>query len=200
VVVDPRICTAAPQPPLLVPGSPVVNGNSVALGFSGAYIGCAIDHIELEVGTAPGASDIGTFALPGLNTFFPSVPPGAYYTRARAVNAHGKSNRSAEIPLQIPGPCAPNSQPPTPISPAVTVNGSQVTIAWTLSPPTGATFHQITLYDPASGTPLDRVILASATSVSASVPPGTYRFRLSAGNPCGMSDMVPLSTITFTVP
>jgi hypothetical protein len=200
VVVGPRNCTAPPQPPILVPGSPVVNGTSVALGFSGAYVGCAIDYIELEVGTSPGAADVGTYPLPGLNTFFPAVPPGAYYTRARAVNAYGKSNRSTEIPLRIPGPCGPNEWTPTPVNPAVTVNGSQVTIAWTLSPPTGATFHQITLFDPASGTPLDRVLLGPATSVSASVPPGTYRIMVSAGNACGLSHMVPLSYIDFTVP
>jgi hypothetical protein len=199
VVVGPRTCTAPPQPPVLV-APPVVNGHDVAVNFSGTYQGCAIDYIELEVGTSPGASNIGTFPLPGFNTFFPGVPPGTYFARARGVNVYGKSSRSTEIPLQIPGPCALSGQPPTPVNPAVTVNGSQVTIAWTLSPPSGAIFHQITLYDPTSGTPLDRVILPSSTSVSASVPPGAYRIRVSAGNACGVKDMVPLSHIDFTVP
>lgn len=193
-------CTAPPLPPVLVPGSPVVTGTSVALGFSGAFQGCPIDTIELEVGTAPGAKDVGTYTLPGLNTFFPTVPSGAYYTRARAVNAYGKSNRSTEIPIQIPGPCAANSLPPTPVNPAVTVNGSQVTVAWTLSPATGATFHQITLLDPGSAQPLDRLIVSSATALSATVPAGAYRIRVSAGNACGVKDMVPLSYIDFTVP
>jgi hypothetical protein len=200
VVVGGGGCTAAPQPPVLV-APPVINGHDVAVNFSGAYQGCAIDHIELAVGTSPGAADIGTFPLPGLNTFFPNVPPGTYYARARGVNAYGKSSVSTEIPLRIPGPCGLNSQPPTPINPAVTVNGSQVTIAWTLSPVSGAIFHQITLFDPATGAPLDRVILPSpATSVSASVPPGAYRIRVSAGNACGVTDMVPLGYIDFTVP
>jgi hypothetical protein len=193
-------CTAPPLPPVVIPGSPVVSGASVALGFSGAFQGCPIDYLELEVGTTPGAKDVGVYQLPGLNTFFPAVPPGAYYTRARAVNAYGKSNRSTEIPIQTPGPCAANSLPPTPVNPAVTINGSQVTLAWTLSPPTGATFHQITLLDPATGAPLDRLIVSSATSVSATVPAGNYRVRVSSGNPCGVRDMVPLSYLDFTVP
>lgn len=193
-------CTSAPFPPVLIPGSPVVSGTSVALGFSGPFQGCAIDYLELEVGTSPGAKDVGVYPLPGLNTFFPSVPPGAYYTRARAVNAYGRSRRSTEIPLQIPGPCGPNSLPPTPVNPTVTVNGSQVTLAWTLSPASGATFHQLSLFDQA-GIAQDQIILSNATSITAqNVPAGNYRVRVSAGNACGLKAMVPLSTLDFTVP
>lgn len=200
VVVGGGGCTAPPQPPVLV-APPVINGHDVAVNFSGAYQGCAIDHIELAVGTSPDATDIGTFALPGLSTFSANVPPGTYYARARGVNAYGRSNKSTEIPLRVPGPCGVNSQPPTPVNPVVTVNGSQVTIAWTLSPPAGAIFHQITLLDPTSGAPLDHVVLSSATtSVSASVGPGAYRIRVSSGNACGVRDMVPLSYLDFTVP
>jgi hypothetical protein len=198
VVVGPRNCTAPPLPPILVPGSPVVNGTSVALGFSGTYVGCAIDYIELEVGTSPGAADVGTYPLAGLNTFFPAVPPGSYYARARGVNQYGKSNRSSEMPLLIPGPCAPFSGPPKPINPAVTVNGSSVTIAWTLSAPT-ATFHQLALYDPANGPALDHLLVSSATSISAqNVPSGAYRVYVSAGNACGLRGAD--YPVDFTVP
>jgi hypothetical protein len=190
VVVGTRACTAPPLPPLLVPGFPFIDGTYVAVGFTGAYQGCATDRIDLEVGTTPGASDIGVFPLPGLNTFFPSVPPGTYYARARAVNAYGRSNRSTEIPLQIPGPCAANSLPPTPVQVKATVNGSQVTLAWALSPPTGATFHQLTLYDQA-GIAQEQIILSSATSLTApNVPSGSYRIRISSGNACGLAMMV----------
>lgn len=53
----------------------------------------------------------------------------------------------------------------------------------------------------AGSTTLDHVILnSSATSVTANVPPGNYRIRVSSGNACGVKPMVPLSYIDFTVP
>ena len=117
------------------------------------------------------------------------------------MNAYGRSNPSTEMPLQVPGPCPANSLPPTPVNPAVTVNGSNVTIAWTLSPPSGATFHQLTLLDPGTGVVVDHLLLSSATSVSATnVRPGNYRVRVSSGNACGIRAMVPLSYLDFTVP
>ncbi|MEZ5289701.1 MAG: hypothetical protein R2745_01320 [Vicinamibacterales bacterium] len=199
VVVAPRTCVGVPLPPVLSSNSPVINGTSIALGFSGSAAGCAIDRIDLEVGTTPGGTEIGVYPLPGLDTFFPNVPPGTYYTRARGVNAHGRSNRSTEIPLQIPGPCSPGALPPTPIAPTVSVNGRQVTISWTLAT-SGATFHQLTLIDPAGFAPLDYILLPGATSVSASnVPPGNYRVRISSGNGCGMRAMSSLSYLDFTV-
>ena len=80
-------------------------------------------------------------------------------------------------------------------------DGSNVTIAWTLSPPSGATFHQLTLLDPGTGVVVDHLLLSSATSVSATnVRPGNYRVRVSSGNACGIRAMVPLSYLDFTVP
>mgnify|MGYP000944512212 CR=1 FL=1 len=38
--------------------------------------------ISLEVGTTPGGREIGVYGLPGMDTFFPNVPPGSYYVRA----------------------------------------------------------------------------------------------------------------------
>jgi hypothetical protein len=200
ITIGGQACTSAPNVPVFISSAPVV-GSTLTLGFTAAAQGCPIDRLDLEVGTTPGGTQIGVFPLPGLNTFFPNVPSGTYYTRARAVNAYGTSHPSTEIPLTIPGPCAANNLPPTPINPAVTVNGSQVSIAWTLSPATGATFHQLTLIDPAGFTVMDNLLLPAATSVSApGVPPGNYRVRISAGNACGMKAMVPLSHIDFTVP
>lgn len=200
VTVGTVACTNRPNPPVFISPTPNV-GSTLTLGFTATAQGCPIDYINLEVGDTPGGREKGVHRLPGLNTFFPAVPPGTYYTRARAVNAYGTSNPSTEIPLTFPGPCPANSQPPTPINPAVTVNGSQVSIAWTLSPATGATFHQLTLIDPAGVVALDNFILPSATSFTVGgVPPGNYRVRISSGNGCGIKAMVPLSYIDFTVP
>lgn len=116
------------------------------------------------------------------------------------MNAYGRSEVSAETPLQFPGPCAAGSVP-VPISPTVAVNGSQVTIAWAPSP-AGATFHQIALLDPAGLAVTNNILLPSAaTSVSVpGAPPGAYRIRVSVGNACGIKAMVPRSYIDFTVP
>ena len=163
--------------------------------------GCAISYISLEVGTTPGGREIGVYRLPGMDTFFPNVPPGTYYVRARGVNAFGTSNRSTEIPVRLPGPCAAGELPPTPVNPTVTVNGRAVTVAWTLSPATGATFHQVALHDPASLVVLDHFLVPAATSFTVpNVPPGAYRISIAAGNACGTKSMVPSAYLDFTVP
>jgi hypothetical protein len=201
VVVGAPACAARPLPPVVPLGSPVISGNTVALGFTGSAAGCAIDSIELEVGTTPGGSDVGVYPLTGLNTFFPNVVPGSYYARARGVNAYGKSNRSREMPLQFPGPCAASALPPMPVNPVATVNGSQLTLSWTLSPGGPAAFHQLTLIDPAGFAALDHVLLSSATTLSVpNVPPGTYRVQIWAGNACGTVPMAVLNYLQFTVP
>lgn len=201
VVVGPRNCVGRPLPPVLASSSPVINGHNVAMGFTGAAQGCAISHISLEVGTTPGGREIGVYGLPGMDTFFPNVPPGSYYVRARGVNAFGVSNRSTEIPVRLPGPCGIGELPPTPINPTANVNGGSVTVSWSLSPATGATFHQVALLDPGSLVVLDHFLVPAATSFTVPhVPPGAYRISIAAGNACGTKAMVPNAYLDLTVP
>lgn len=201
-LVVPARCTGRPLPPVLSFGMPQIVGSSVALGFGGAAFGCSIDRIDLEVGTFPGGRDIGVFALQGFDAFFPSVPPGTYYARARGVNASGSSQPSIEVPIRLPNQCS-GLRPQGPINPTATVNGNTVTISWTqttVQPGGQTTFYEVAILDPSSAVVLDHVILPAQTQIVATVASGNYRIRIIGGNACGTTAMVPLSYLDFTVP
>lgn len=197
-LVIPARCTGRPLPPVLASGMPQIVGNSVTLGFTGSAFGCSINRIDLEVGTTPGGREIGVFPLQGFDSFFPGVPAGTYYARARGVNASGSSQPSVEIPIRIPNQCT-NQRPQGPLNPTVSVNGNTVTISWTQTVG-GTTFYQVAIMDPSSMAVLDHVILPPQTQIVANVPSGNYRVRIIGGNACGMTPMVPLSYLDFTVP
>lgn len=58
----------------------------------------------LEVGSAPGRSDIFTGLDVGLQTSFAAsgVPPGRYYVRVRTANDTGVSAPSNDVVVQVP--------------------------------------------------------------------------------------------------
>jgi hypothetical protein len=64
----------------------------------------AVTRYVLEVGSAPGLSDIFTGLDVGLQTSFgaSNVPPGTYYVRVRAGNYSGLSAPSNEVVVHVP--------------------------------------------------------------------------------------------------
>lgn len=59
----------------------------------------------LDVGTAPGAANLGSFFVGAADTFTGGgAPPGRYYLRLRAVNDNGSSAPSAEFTVTVPAP------------------------------------------------------------------------------------------------
>jgi hypothetical protein len=160
--------------------------------------GCASNFL-VEVGTSPGSANIGTFNLPGGVLAASAVPTGNYYVRVRGQNPFGLGPHSAVLPLSVPG-CTTVDEANYLLT--ATVNGGQVNLSWTPGPPPPGgppTFYEVAIFAPS--VPLEawpRVLLPTpATSISASVPPGSYRLALVAGNSCGT--WLAGST-TFTVP
>lgn len=91
-----------PAPP--VAAAPVVTGSHVQLAWApGALRGAPRGYV-LEVGSAPGLSNIFAGLDVGLQTSFSasSVPPGRYYVRVRATNYTGRSTPSNEVVVVVP--------------------------------------------------------------------------------------------------
>lgn len=100
---NPGIFAPAPRP-----GAPTlaatVQGNAVSLLWSPAAAAAATTRYVLDVGSAPGLSDIFSGLDLGLQTSFGAsgVPPGRYYVRVRAGNYSGLSASSNEVVVQVP--------------------------------------------------------------------------------------------------
>jgi hypothetical protein len=142
------------------------------------------------VGTEEGFADVATFVVSAPATTFlrEQVPPGTYWVRVRAADASGPGAPSHSVSLHMTewGRCevpvsAPALQQPT-------VNGSQVTLAW--SPP--ARGHPVTKYFIGAGTrpqALDAgtIDTGSATSTfTIEAAPGLYFVRVAGFNTCGV--------------
>jgi hypothetical protein len=178
-------CTNAPKPPILLPGQPVVVGNSVSVAFASPP-DCGANQMELEVGTTPFVNDLGPFIVGSLAFAIGNVPPGTYYLRARSRNPYGTSNRSTVVPVTVPDGCT-GAKPQAPLNPTATVNGNVATLSWSqsaglVSPPT---FYVISIKEPASGLTVDNLVIPAQTSISAPLAPGTYRVGIASGNACG---------------
>ena len=90
----------APLAPML---SATVHAASVDLTWSLPAHSPAATGYVLEIGTAPGLSDLGRVPLgPGLALSVPGAPPGTYVVRLRAVNTVGPGGVSNELTVVVP--------------------------------------------------------------------------------------------------
>ncbi len=81
-----------------------------------AHSPAATSHV-LEVGTAPGVSNLGTLRLGPSATFnVPAVPSGTYYVRVRAGNSVGLGAVSNEVTVVVPS--RPRGGAAVPLGPA----------------------------------------------------------------------------------
>jgi hypothetical protein len=81
----------------------LVSGPSVALSWRLPPLSPAATGYRLAIGTAPGATDLGSIALGPAESFTAAaVPRGRYYVRVHSVNVTGTSGPSAEIVVDVP--------------------------------------------------------------------------------------------------
>lgn len=99
-----RVSNAACAVQLLTaPGAPRDVRTSVAgrnLTLTWTNIGGASSFV-LDVGFAPGRTDVSMFLGPTPYATFANVPPGTYYLRMRGGNIHGGGRPSAEVAVTI---------------------------------------------------------------------------------------------------
>jgi hypothetical protein len=164
----------------------VVSNQTVTLTWS-PPLGEAILSYIIEAGSAPGFANLASFSTSSNLTTFtaPTVPPGQYYVRVRAVNTSGPSGVSNEVLITVSsGAC---TLPEAPVLRLVANSGGSITLAWTVA------VMNIRSYVLQAGAFPGVADLASfdlgtaAQQFSTSgVPPGTYYLRVIGRNSCGL--------------
>lgn len=92
-------------PPCDVPGPATI---SAAVGIGQGTVqwfapdGTGETRYEVGLGSAPGALDLGVFAVGTLRAATVPAPPGQYFLRARGVNACGPGGVSPELRVVVP--------------------------------------------------------------------------------------------------
>lgn len=95
-----RSSRVPPAPPHNLQG--FASGSTVSLVWLTPAAGGSPTHYLLDVGTAPGLSNlIAGIALGDASLVAPGVPPGVYFVRIRAANAGGVSAPSNEVAIIV---------------------------------------------------------------------------------------------------
>ena len=191
VQVGPPPCTVAPT----APGPLTVTTAATTVALQWGASPTAAGYL-LDVGSVPGAADLGSFPLVERDLDCRRRRRiGTYYVRVRAASACGVSLPSNEVAVVVDG-SVPLPQAPTGL--AATVVGNAVGITW--APPTsGGTPSGYRLeagYAPGAANAAyqhDRNRFAAA-----GVPPATYYVRVRAFNAAGLGPASP--EITIAVP
>lgn len=187
-------CSGSPSAPTNFTAS--VNDLSVTLTWTAPAGACAATSYVLEAGSASGRSDLANFNTGTAATSFRAdgVGPGTFFVRVRAVNANGASAVSNEVRLTTSAACA---APSAPSNASASVNGSTMTLAWAAAGGSPAAYI-VELGTSAGASNIASSNTGStATSLSATLAPGTYFGRVRATNACATS--AASNEVSFTV-
>jgi hypothetical protein len=91
-------CASAPAAPTNVAAS--ITGGAVQLTWATPGGACAPTHYLVQAGSASGLSDLAQVTVGGQG-LAANAPPGTYFVRVLAINAHGASAASNEIVLSV---------------------------------------------------------------------------------------------------
>jgi hypothetical protein len=181
------------QPPNAPSNLRIVTENSVATftwtAPSLTNAGAATSYL-LEAGFSPNTTAV-TLPIPGpaTNTTFqvPGVPPGTYYVRVKAVNAHGTSTASNEVLLVVGAGGV--GLPDTPTGLQAFMAGDKITITWNPVVGSGgpATGYVVEVGSASGSSNLATVNATGASFTYTPVPNGFYFIRVRARNAAGVS-------------
>lgn len=156
----------------------LANGATVALSWTNTF----------AAGAPAGTSLVVTGALSGVVPLgqtdgfqFTGVPPGTYTFEVVAENRAGTSPPSNAVTLTFPGQCA--GAPGTPLRLVTTRSGRTLRVSWSPADAGAAATGYVLLVSGA----VNGAFPIAGREISATVPPGTYSFRVQAANPCGAS-------------
>ncbi|MEP7117072.1 MAG: PQQ-dependent sugar dehydrogenase [Acidobacteriota bacterium] len=177
-----------------VPGSYTAVAGGLVADFHWTPSAAATTYV-LDVGSAPGATDLLRSSLGGVTSYSTSGPAGTYYTRLRAANACGESAATPDVPVVLG--CSAGAVVPTGLS--ATTTGGVASFVW--QAPVGATSYRAQVGSAPGLSNLLDVQLGAATSAAlplAGVPSGTYYVRIQAVSACGVG--APSNEVQIVVP
>ena len=166
----------------------VVQDNTVTLQWTPSPVPEAPLAYVLKVGSTPGATDLAVLTLGPSESSLTArnVSPGTYYVRIRAATRVGLSPSSPEVMVVVPRPCV---DVPAPIVLDSVVNGSQVTLTWTLlsgaSIPSSFTIEAGSV--PGAADLVTLVVEGAVRTLTVEAPQGRYYVRVrssSAASTC----------------
>jgi hypothetical protein len=173
-----------------------VNGTSALLTWSAGSGGGAPTSLVLFAGSAPGASDIGTFPV-GLGTQLsvPNVGAGNYYLRVAAANVGGLSPASNEVLLQMPAGGGCSAPPARSFTSAVF--GRYVQFGWQVVP--GANGYRLDFTDsPGASAKVSLPFGPASTGYAVTgAPLGVHYGRLVTSFSCGSQTVGPEVALTI---
>ncbi len=184
---------SSPSP--VLPGAPQrpgaqVSGTRVTLAWAPPATGGAPKGYGIDLGTAPGKSDLkANLNVGGVLSVAAHLPRGRYYARVKAYNALGVGPASADVPFTV----GVTKRPRGPVGLSGSWQHSRAVLSWTPSAEDGtgedAPATYVILAGTASGlSNLATVRVGNVTSFQAAVPPGVYYVRVVAVNDMGASE------------
>ena len=156
-----------------------IDGYAVALGWT-PPAGPLDGHV-LDVGSAPGLTNIGSLPVAAPAAAFSAMAPaGRYYVRVRAGSSCGMGPASNELVLDVPSGCGVPTAPGALVFSRV---NRTVSLAWGAA--SSATTYMLEAgYSPGAVNAVNLNVGASRTA-GGTVPPATYYVRIRGRNACG---------------
>jgi hypothetical protein len=186
---------STPPPPLPAtpPGVPTglrstISGSTVTLAWNAVTSDWSMaadpaTSYRLQVGNAPGTSNLFSQNVGNTTSVSGTVPAGTYFWRVVAMNGAGQSAPSSEATFTVGACIAPGA----PQAVTSSVAGNVVTLSW--MPPASGTVPVSYVLEAGSASSLANLYngpIGALTSLTVAVPRGTYFVRVRAQNACGV--------------
>ena len=168
------------------------SGRTLAMDWDAPIGGDPVTNYSLEVGTAPGLTDLLVLPLSAARSFSTGgVPIGTFWLRMRGANASGLGDPSEDVGMVMgpAGGCV--GLPLAPGALSATTAGPVVSFAWS-APSSGVTPTGYVLYAGAAPGRTDLVSFntgSTLTGWSGAVPAGLYYVRVAARTACGVGPL-----------
>ena len=175
-----------------LPGPPTglavtVLGPQVSFGWQASAGGGAPENWRLELGSAAGGLDRGTFTIPtAVTSVSGPLPASEYFARVRGINAAGPGEPSNEVHFRV-GDVPACDAPQAPVLLPATVTNRLVTLAWRAPGNVAVGAYRLLVGSTPGASDLAVFDVGAVTAFTATAPPGVYYVTVLALNSCGTS-------------